>query len=89
MRVLWQNKEVRVTFFVAAILGTFRRARHVVSLGKCDSIRLGVKVWVKPQSILTHMSSMLTRSTTPQIAEKVSPVDSFSIFRHSLEKNNV
>ena len=53
MRVLWQNKEVRVTFFVAAILGTFRRARHVVSLGKCDSIRLGVKVWVKPQSILT------------------------------------
>ena len=89
MAVPWQNKEVRVRFFVAAILGSFSRASHVVTLGKCDSIRLGVKVWVKPQSILTHKSSMLTRSTTPQIAEKVSPVDSFSIFRHSLEKNNV
>jgi len=89
MSALCQNKEVRVTFFAAAILGTYRRASRVVTRGKCDSIALGLKVWVKPQSVLTHIISMSTWFAAPQTADKLSPVDSFSIFRHSLEKNNV
>ena len=85
----YQNKEVRVTFFAAAILNILRPMRRAVTLGKSGSTTLGVKMWVKTQSVLTHITSMSTWFAAPQITDKLSPVDTFSIFRHSMENNNV
>ena len=78
-----------MTFFKAAILSASTSAKPQAVLGHGVTFPMGVKVWVKSQSTLTHIISMSTRTSTPQIADRVSPVDSFSIFRHSLEKTNV
>ena len=78
-----------MALFKAAILGVSRPARSATASSECGSIRLRVKMWVKMQSVLTHIISMSTWFAAPQIADKLSPVDSFSIFRHSLEKTNV